>query len=78
MAAGTTRHRQARASLAAQLELLNPQRTLERAHAIVVNERGDILRNPRQTKAGQQRDVTLAEGAARIGVASVQPKLGEM
>jgi exodeoxyribonuclease VII large subunit len=54
MAAGTTQRRQARASLAAQLELLNPQRTLERAHAIVVNERGDILRNPRQTKAGQQ------------------------
>jgi hypothetical protein len=36
------------------------------------------LRSPRQIKAGQQLDVTLAEGVARIGVASVQEKLGEI
>jgi exodeoxyribonuclease VII large subunit len=70
--------RQSLAALSAQLELLNPQRTLERGYAIVVDERGDIVRNPRQIKVGQQLDVTLAEGAAKIGVASVQPKFGEM
>ncbi|MGZ3237790.1 MAG: exodeoxyribonuclease VII large subunit [Burkholderiaceae bacterium] len=67
--------RQTLSSLASQLELLNPQRTLERGYAIIANERGDIVRHPNQIKAGQQLDITLAEGAAQIAVKSVQPKL---
>jgi exodeoxyribonuclease VII large subunit len=62
-------------SLASQLELLNPQRTLERGYAIIANERGDIVRKPSQIKAGQQLDITMAEGAAQIAVKSIQPKL---
>ncbi|MGZ5884990.1 MAG: exodeoxyribonuclease VII large subunit, partial [Burkholderiaceae bacterium] len=42
--------RQALSSLASQLELLNPQRTLERGYSIIVNERGDIVRHPNQIK----------------------------
>ncbi|MGZ3254195.1 MAG: exodeoxyribonuclease VII large subunit, partial [Burkholderiaceae bacterium] len=67
--------RQALSSLASQLELLNPQRTLERGYSIIANERGDIVRHPNQIKAGQQLDITMAEGAAQIAVKSVQPKL---
>ena len=67
--------RQALASLSSQLELLNPQRTLERGYAIIADERGNIVRHPKQIKAGQALDITLAEGAAQIAVQNVQPKL---
>ena len=70
-----TLRRRTLASLSAQLELLSPQRTLERGYAIIVDERDNIVRDPSQIKVGQQLDVTLAHGAANIGVASVQPKL---
>ncbi|HEV7816680.1 MAG TPA: exodeoxyribonuclease VII large subunit [Janthinobacterium sp.] len=62
-------------ALAAQLELLNPQRTLERGYAILSDGQGAILRSPAQLRARQTLDVRLAEGSARIGVASVQPAL---
>jgi exodeoxyribonuclease VII large subunit len=75
MTVHAAQRRQALSSLVAQLELLNPQRTLERGYAIIANERGDIIRNPRQIKPGQQLDMTMAEGAAKIGITSVQPKL---
>lgn len=75
MAMRTAQRRQTLSSLAAQLALLNPQRTLERGYAIIVNQRGDIVRNPRQIEVRQQLAVTLAEGAATIGVASVQSTL---
>jgi exodeoxyribonuclease VII large subunit len=67
--------RQTLASLASQLELLNPQRTLERGYAIIANQHGDIMRDANQIQAGQALDITLAEGAAQITVKSVQPKL---
>jgi len=72
IATGTSRRRHALISLTSQLELLNPQRTLERGYAIIADERGEIVRRPGQIKAGQQLDVTLAEGAAQIGIKSVQ------
>ncbi|MGH8808532.1 MAG: exodeoxyribonuclease VII large subunit, partial [Noviherbaspirillum sp.] len=75
MAAHAAQQRQALASLATQLEMLNPQRTLERGYAIIVNQHGDVVRNSRQIKVGQLLDVTLAQDVAQIGVASVQPKL---
>jgi exodeoxyribonuclease VII large subunit len=74
----TTQHAQRRgalASLAPQLELLNPQRTLERGYAIIANERGEIVRQPKQIKPGQQFDITLAEGATQIVVESAQDML---
>jgi exodeoxyribonuclease VII large subunit len=67
--------REALAALAAQLELLNPQRTLERGYAIVRDAKGRILRDPAGIKARESLTVRLAEGSAEIGVASVQTLL---
>jgi exodeoxyribonuclease VII large subunit len=61
-------------ALAAQLELLNPQRTLERGYAIVTDASGAILRSPRQLKPSESVTLRLAEGSARIDIAAVQPQ----
>jgi exodeoxyribonuclease VII large subunit len=60
-------------ALAAQLELLNPQRTLERGYAIVTDASGTILRSPRQLKPSESVTLRLAEGSARIDIAAVHP-----
>ncbi|MDN4059359.1 exodeoxyribonuclease VII large subunit [Massilia sp. YIM B02769] len=62
-------------ALAAQLELLNPQRTLERGYAIVSNARGEALRSPDAIKARTALTVRLAEGSAQVRVSSVQTEL---
>ena len=67
--------RDALTGLAAQLELLNPQRTLERGYAILTDDKGAILRSPAQLQPRQNIGVRLAEGSAQIGIASVQPSL---
>lgn len=67
--------RDALAALAAQLELLNPQRTLERGYAIVSNAQGQALRDPAQIKARSALTVRLAEGSAEVRVSSVQSVL---
>ncbi|WP_343731181.1 exodeoxyribonuclease VII large subunit [Duganella sp.] len=63
--------RDALAALAAQLELLNPQRTLERGYAIVTNDDGAIVRAPSQLKPQTTMSVRLAEGSAQIGINTV-------
>ncbi|MCC6072610.1 exodeoxyribonuclease VII large subunit [Massilia sp. GCM10020059] len=67
--------RDALGALAAQLELLNPQRTLERGYAIVRDSRGKVLRSPDDIQAREALTVRLAEGTAEVGVASVQKVL---
>lgn len=67
--------RDALTALAAQLELLNPQRTLERGYAIVSNVQGQALRSPGQIKARTALTVRLAEGSAEVRVSSVQSVL---
>ena len=67
--------RDALAALAAQLELLNPQRTLERGYAIVRDSRGKVLRSPDDIHARDVLTVRLAQGSAGVGVASVQQVL---
>lgn len=62
-------------ALTAQLELLNPQRTLERGYAIVSNAKGEALRSPDQIKARTALTVRLAEGSAQVRVSSVQTEL---
>ena len=69
------RRRQTLAALSAQLELLNPQRTLERGYAIVRDSAGNVLRSPAQIVPQQVLNVRLADGSADIGVASVQAAL---
>ncbi|MES2320955.1 MAG: exodeoxyribonuclease VII large subunit [Pseudomonadota bacterium] len=76
MATRLGQRRDALAALSAQLELLNPQRTLERGYAIVRDAKGNILRAPSQLKAGEAISLRLAGGSAEVGVASVQDVLG--
>ncbi|MEB0134957.1 exodeoxyribonuclease VII large subunit [Actimicrobium sp. CCC2.4] len=73
----TSRLRLQLSGLEAQLELLNPQRTLERGYAIIVDAEGRIARTPAQLRAREIVTVRLAEGSARVGIASVQPTLPE-
>jgi exodeoxyribonuclease VII large subunit len=67
--------RDALGALAAQLELLNPQRTLERGYAIITDAKGSVLRSPAQLQPRATVMVRLAEGSAEVGIASVQPAL---
>ena len=67
--------REALNALAAQLELLNPQRTLERGYAIVRDGKGQIVRDPAQIHARDTLTVRLANGSAEVGVAQVQSVL---
>jgi exodeoxyribonuclease VII large subunit len=67
--------RQMLAALATQLELLNPQRTLERGYAMVVDSKGKVIRAPKDLRPREIVSVRLAEGAAEVGIASVQPLL---
>jgi exodeoxyribonuclease VII large subunit len=67
------RKRDAFAALSSQLELLNPQRTLERGYAIVTDHQGAIVRAPAQLKPHTTLAVRLAEGSAQVGIDSVQP-----
>jgi exodeoxyribonuclease VII large subunit len=64
--------REALGALAAQLELLNPQRTLQRGYAIVRDASGKVLRSPSEIAVHKDLTVRLAEGSAQVGVASVQ------
>ncbi|HEX2603753.1 MAG TPA: exodeoxyribonuclease VII large subunit [Oxalicibacterium sp.] len=75
MCAQLAARRQALSALAAQLEMLNPQRTLERGYAIVADEQGRILRTPQELQPRKNLRVRLAEGSAEIGIASVQQTL---
>ena len=75
LAAQLGQKRDALGALAAQLELLNPQRTLERGYAIVRDAKGQVLRAPGQIQAGHTLSVRLADGSAEVGVASVQTQL---
>ena len=75
MAATRVLRQQALAALATQLEMLNPQRTLERGYAIVTDPRGAIVRSPAALHPRELVGVRLAQGSAQIGIASVQPLL---
>jgi exodeoxyribonuclease VII large subunit len=67
--------RDALTALSSQLELLNPQRTLERGYAIVTDDKGAIVRAPAQLKPHSTLNLRLAEGSAQVGVESVQQSL---
>jgi exodeoxyribonuclease VII large subunit len=58
-----------------QLEMLNPQRTLERGYAVILNKDDDGLhavRNPRELNAGHAYQVQLAEGQAEVRLSDVK------
>lgn len=62
-------------SLRSQLELLNPQRTLERGYAILSDHKGKALRKTSEIKPQSLIQVRLASGTAEVGISSVQTKL---
>jgi exodeoxyribonuclease VII large subunit len=72
---GLRQKREALNAMAAQLEMLNPQRTLERGYAIVTSREGAILRSPAQLKPRDSVTIRLAEGSAQVELAGVQPTL---
>ena len=75
LASRHAQRRDALAALAAQLELLNPQRTLERGYAIVTDASGAVLRAPSELKPRSTLTVRLAGGSAQVDVAGVQAAL---
>jgi exodeoxyribonuclease VII large subunit len=65
-------------TLAARLEVLSPQRTLERGYAAVLDaQTGRAVRAPSSLKPGRRLTVHLAEGAADVALADVQPRLAD-
>ena len=75
MAALQQHRRQSLAHLSAQLDLLDPQRTLERGYAIVTDARGAIVRSPQALHARSVIGVRLADGSAEVSIASVQASI---
>ncbi|MDL2284946.1 exodeoxyribonuclease VII large subunit [Oxalobacter sp. OttesenSCG-928-P03] len=75
VATSVTRQRQDIASLEAQLELLSPQRTLERGYAIITDKRGRVIRSPQKLPVRENVTVRLAQGSAQVGISSVQPEI---
>lgn len=79
--AGTLQRRTERgaarvASLAASLEALSPQRTLERGYAALIDiKTGSALRSPAGLVPKRRLAVHLAEGIADVTLADVQPRL---
>jgi exodeoxyribonuclease VII large subunit len=63
-------------TLAARLEVLSPQRTLERGYAALLDaQNGRAVRAPSALKPGRRMTVHLAEGSADIALSDVQPRL---
>jgi len=57
-----------------QLEMLNPQRTLERGYAVILKEENEILeavRNPKELSIHASYQVRLAEGQIEIEISKV-------
>lgn len=66
------RRRQLLATQTAQLELLNPQRTLERGYAIVTDHQGKVLRAPSELQAHSAISLHLADGSAAVSITEVR------
>jgi len=63
-------------TLAARLEVLSPQRTLERGYAAVLDaQSGRAVRAPSSLKPGRRLTMHLAEGSADVALADVQARL---
>lgn len=60
--------------LALQLEGKNPLRPLERGYALVHTADGQLVQSVLNIAAGQQLDITLADGTASASVMTVRPQ----
>ncbi len=70
-----THHQQSLNTLTTQLELLDPQRTLERGYAIVLDQKGKIVCKTNQFKAPSNVTVKVSDGEVGLGVITVQTHL---
>jgi exodeoxyribonuclease VII large subunit len=68
-------HRQGLAALRDQLELLNPQRTLERGYAILSDHKGQVIRSSKQLHPHTSITVRTAADTAEVEISNVQPRL---
>lgn len=68
-------YRQKITSFQTQLELLNPQRTLQRGYAIITDKRGKPIRSPAKLPLRDNVTIQLAEGKAQVKFASIQPEI---
>jgi exodeoxyribonuclease VII large subunit len=60
-----------------QLEMLNPQRTLERGYAVILSKEKDqvhAVRNPKELNTGRGFEIRLAEGLAEVELSKVLRK----
>jgi exodeoxyribonuclease VII large subunit len=55
----------------AHLELLNPQRTLDRGYAVILDANEQALRDPAALKAGDLFSIHLAKGVSQVELAKV-------
>ncbi|TEU43523.1 exodeoxyribonuclease VII large subunit [Burkholderia cepacia] len=63
---------------AARLEVLSPQRTLERGYAALIDaQTGRAVRTPNALKPQRRLTVHLAEGSADVSLVDVQPRLAD-
>ena len=53
------------------LELLSPQRTLDRGYAVLLNNQGLAVRDPKSINQGDQVDIHLALGSAQVEISKV-------
>ena len=67
--------KQALAALESQLELLSPQRTLERGYSILSDTKGKLIRSTRQLQPHTTIHVRTASDSAEVGISGVQPSL---
>ena len=70
-----TRARERLARQHTGLELLAPQRTLERGYAVLLDTRGHAIRDPNALHARAHVEARLAQGVVDIEIAQAQPKL---
>jgi exodeoxyribonuclease VII large subunit len=56
------------------LELLNPQRTLERGYAVLMTQDGQAIRNPKQAVVGEVFELRVAEGQAEVQFSDITVK----
>lgn len=64
-------------SMTSQLELLNPQRTLERGYAILSDSNGKLIRTSHDIKANSFINIRTATDSAEVGINTVQTKFLE-
>jgi exodeoxyribonuclease VII large subunit len=69
------RQRQQMQALSTHLELLSPQRTLERGYAVIRNQHGDIVRSSKDIQVPSVLHITTALDSADVSVNAVQRAL---